>query len=61
MIFLSLNGNLGAMQFYCLFAIIPLIFYNGKPGTKKLKYAFYIFYPAHLVIIEGIALLISLI
>ena len=22
--------------------------YNGKPGSKKLKYGFYIFYPAHL-------------
>lgn len=61
MIFLSFNGNLGIIQFYCLFTIIPLLFYNGKPGTKKLKYAFYIFYPAHLIIIEGIALLISII
>ncbi len=56
---LSINGNLGDIQFYCFFAVIPLIFYNGAVGCKKLKYAFYIFYPAHLLIIEGIAFLIS--
>jgi len=58
MILLSVNGNLGAIQFYCLIAIIPLAFYNGEVGCKKMKYAFYIFYPAHLIIIEGIAMLL---
>ncbi len=56
---LSINGNMGNIQFYSLLSVIPLIFYNGKPGCKKLKYVFYIFYPAHLVIIEGVALIIS--
>lgn len=60
MILLSIDGNLGVIQYYCLLSIIPLVFYNGKPGIKKLKYAFYIFYPAHLVIIEGVAILLSL-
>ena len=59
LILLSIDGNLGTIQYYCLFALIPLTFYNGKIGTKKLKYAFYIFYPAHLIIIEGIAILLS--
>jgi hypothetical protein len=58
-ILLSVDGNLGAIQYYCLLAIIPLIFYNGKVGIKGMKYAFYIFYPAHLVIIEGIAILLT--
>ncbi len=56
---LSITGNLGVIQFYCFFAVVPLALYNGKIGCKKLKYAFYIFYPAHLVIIEAIAMLIS--
>ena len=56
---LSIDGNLGIIQYYCLFAIIPLALYNGKPGFKKLKYAFYIFYPTHLIIIEGISMIIS--
>ena len=59
MILISIDGNLGLIQYYCLLAIIPLAFYNGKPGNKELKYAFYIFYPAHLVIIEGIAIILS--
>lgn len=54
---LSMFGRMDDIQFYCILSIIPLLFYSGKPGSKKLKYSFYIFYPAHLVIIEGIKLL----
>ena len=32
--------------------------YNGKRGTWKMKHLFYIYYPAHLVIIYGISLLL---
>ena len=59
MILLSIDGNLGVIQFYCLLSIIPLALYNGKVGCKKMKYAFYVFYPAHLIIIEGIAMLLT--
>ena len=37
-------------------SIIPLCFYNGKAGEKKLQKAFYLFYPLHL----GVLYLISL-
>ena len=33
---------------FSLLCVPLLIFYNGKPGTPKLKYFFYVFYPAHL-------------
>ena len=56
---LSILGRMGDIQFYCFFALIPLALYNGKQGNKKLKYSFYLFYPAHLIIIEAIALLIN--
>lgn len=39
--------------FLCLFTILPLFFilkYNGKQG-KKIKYALYLFYPLHLIIL----------
>ncbi len=33
---------------FALLAIPLLFLYNGRRGTAKLKYAFYIFYPAHI-------------
>ena len=44
-------------QWFCLVALIPLWFYNGERGKLNLKYLFYIFYPLHLVVLEGIAML----
>ena len=38
-------------QLYSLLALPLLLLYNGERGKYKLKYLFYIFYPAHLVII----------
>lgn len=42
-------------QWFSLLAIPLLMLYNGQRGKWKLKYLFYIFYPAHL----GILYLIS--
>ena len=61
LLLLCINANQGALQFYSLISVALLTFYNGTVGSKKLKYAFYIFYPAHLVLIEGISLLISIV
>lgn len=47
---------------YVWFALltIPLfIIYNGRPGSKKFKYFFYIFYPAHLGAVYLLSMLIS--
>ena len=35
-----------------------LLLYNGKRGSAKLKYFFYIFYPLHFIIVYGISLLV---
>lgn len=53
------NRGRSGIQFYALLAVIPLTFYNGRPGTRRLKYLFYIFYPLHLVLIAAIAAVIE--
>jgi len=40
----------GGIQNYALFSLIPIYLYNGKRGIN-VKYLFYIFYPAHLMIL----------
>ena len=47
------------LQIYSLLALPLLLCYNGKRGKWNLKYFFYIFYPVHLVILEGIAMLMG--
>ena len=35
-------------QIWCLLALIPLALYNGRPGKYRMKWFFYVFYPAHM-------------
>lgn len=56
---LLLWANSGSLQGYSLLAIPLLLGYNGKRGSTRYKYWFYLFYPAHLVLLEGIAMLIK--
>lgn len=46
------------IQLYALLALPLLLLYSGRRGSRRLKYFFYIFYPAHLVILQGIYLLL---
>ena len=55
LIFLGLSTD--AVQCLALLALPLLYAYNGKRGKLNLKYFFYIFYPTHLVVLEGIAML----
>ena len=43
-----------AIQWYALLSLPLLLLYSGKRGRWRMKYFFYVFYPAHLVILQGI-------
>lgn len=46
-------------ELYAFFAILPIALYNGKRGLK-MKYFFYGFYPAHLLLLYAAAALMGL-
>lgn len=50
--------ELGGPQWWCLLAVVLLMFYNGKRGKANIKNLFYIYYPVHLVGIYFISILI---
>ena len=49
---------LSDVQWFALLALPLLLLYNERRGKAKLKYLFYIFYPAHLVVLRLIDRLI---
>ena len=52
---LLLALDLGGWQIWSLAAIPLLLLYSGQRGKWKMKYFFYIFYPAHLALLQGLA------
>lgn len=57
LLFLALD--FGGNQWFALLSLPLLLCYSGKRGNWSMKYFFYIFYPAHLVILQAIAWLMA--
>lgn len=53
-----LGADLKGIQHYALMSIPLLVLYNGQRGKVNMKYFFYIFYPVHLAVLQGIAWLV---
>lgn len=51
-------SNWDEIQLFALLSCVPILFYNGKSGRGRLKsakkYLFYLFYPAHLIVLHFI-------
>ncbi len=46
------------VQPYCFVSVLLLMLYRGRRGKLNMKYFFYIFYPAHLALLQGIAFIL---
>lgn len=55
---LLLGADYGGIQHYALLALPLLLLYSGARGKYNMKYFFYIFYPVHLVVLQGIAMML---
>lgn len=54
----ALAAAYGGIQWYSLLALPLLMLYNGQRGKAKLKNLFYLYYPAHLVALQLVAMFI---
>ena len=57
---LVIFDDYAVVQAYCLLALPLLACYSGKRGKGNMKYFFYLFYPLHLALLEGIYMLVSM-
>ena len=57
LVMLSLNMSMRGIPWFSLLSLPLLFCYNNQRGKLKMKKLFYIYYPAHLVVIYGVSVL----
>ncbi len=57
--FIAKTSGLGYYSLFSLCALPLLFLYNGQKGKWKTKYFFYLFYPLHLALLQGVFMLIA--
>ena len=55
----SLDSPAWHVQWFSLLALAPLALYDGTRGRLRMKYLFYVYYPAHLAAIYTISMLVG--
>ena len=50
--------SIGELQWWALAAVPLMLLYNGQRGKHSLGWVFYLYYPLHLAVLYGIALLL---
>lgn len=58
LLLITMFENVLSCQIWSLCAVLLLMLYNGNRGKYSLKYGFYLFYPLHLLALQGIAMLV---
>ena len=53
-----MNLTWGGIQWFSMAAIPFIALYNGRRGKHKMKYLFYIYYPLHLVVLQGLSMIL---
>lgn len=56
---LLLSLDFGGSQFYAFLSLPLLLLYSEQRGKLRMKYFFYVFYPLHLILLYGIAMLLN--
>lgn len=51
--------NIIFLQFFAIFSLIPIYFYNGNQGPKISRWLFYWFYPVHMAVLTLIFIAIK--
>ncbi len=56
---LVMSIDRGWVQPWSMLSLPVLLLYSGKRGRVKMKYFFYLFYPLHLAVLEGIRMVLD--